>query len=243
MKRSDWFRGKTRFWGFEADAVTAGASVQPRRFIEFYGNSITVGAAVEDYKHDSGDSTYTNNYSSYAAITARHFNADYSCIASSGIGLMVSWGSLIMPDIYDRLNPADSSSKWTFEKQADIVVVNLLQNDFALVNLPEFEQFKRRLGDKAPTEAAIINDYKNFIQRLRIHYPAAAIICTLGSMDAVRPGSVWPGYIEKAVKELNDKNVFTCFFPYKNTQGHPKTLEQKQMAAQLIEYIDRHIRW
>jgi hypothetical protein len=39
--------------------------------MEFYGNSITAGYAIEDFSgNDQPDSTYTNNYLSYAAITA-----------------------------------------------------------------------------------------------------------------------------------------------------------------------------
>ncbi|HEY4153894.1 MAG TPA: hypothetical protein VGM24_00650, partial [Puia sp.] len=190
-KRADWFRGKTWFYGFETDE---GAQLfrlpEKKETIEFYGNSITVGAAVEDYHGDSGDSTMTNNYRSYASITARHFKANYSCIASSGIGLMLSWGSLIMPEIYDRLNPDDSLSKWDFSRaKADIVVINLFQNDCALVNLPDHPQFKRRFGDRAPSQDFIINAYRKFVTDIRRHYPEAAIICVLGSMDAVKAGS------------------------------------------------------
>jgi hypothetical protein len=56
-------------------------------------------------------------------------------------------------------------------------------------------------------------------------------------------GSPWPGYIEKAVKLLEDKNIYTHFFPYKNTDGHPKSAEQKVMADDLIQFIDKNIKW
>jgi len=244
-KRADWFRGKTLFYGFQ---LASGSKLlqlpAKKRMIEFYGNSITVGAAVEDNIGDKGDSTFTNNYRSYASITARHFNARYSCIASSGIGIMVSWGSLIMPEIYDRLNPDDSTSKWDFSKaQPDIVVINLFQNDCALLTLPEHAQFKRRFGDKNPTEEFIIKAYSNFVQRIRDHYPGAYIVCVLGTMDAVKPGSPWPGYIEKSVTALHDPKILTHFFAYKNSPGHPKVQEQKKMADDLIRFIDSHIQW
>lgn len=244
-KRADWFRGKTWFYGF---GLAPGASVfpmaAPKRRIEFYGNSITVGAAVEDTRGDSGDSTYTNNYASYGAIAARHYHAGYSCIASSGIGLMVSWGSLIMPELYDRLDPADSSSKWDFSKWTpDIVVINLFQNDCGLVNLPGHPQFKRRFGDKAPSEEAIVEAYRKFAGGIRGRYPGAYILCVLGTMDAVRPGSPWPGYIRKAVRGLHDRRVLIHIFPYKNSPGHPKMAEQRKMAEGLIGFIDGNVRW
>jgi hypothetical protein len=243
-KRADWFRGKSWFYGFKLGSHATLLDIAPKkRMIEFYGNSITVGAAVEDYHGDSGDSTYTNNYESYAAITARHFNANYSCIASSGIGIMVSWSSLIMPEIYDHLDPG-APSPWDFSRATpDIVVINLFQNDCALVNMPDYPQFKRRFGDKPPTEDFIIDAYRHFVEGIRSHYPTAYIICVLGTMSAVKPGSVWPGYIEKAVAGLNDKRILAHFFPYKNSKGHPRVAEQKKMADELIGFIDEHIVW
>ena len=66
--------------------------------------------------HDSPNGYYENNYDAYAAITARHFNAQYHCTSKSGIGIMVSWFPLIMPEMYNRLDPTDSTSKWDFSK-------------------------------------------------------------------------------------------------------------------------------
>jgi len=62
-------------------------------------------------------------------------------------------------------------------------------------------------------------------------------------MDATREGSVWPGYIQNAVDELDDRNIYTHFFSYKNTGGHPNVEEQKIMAKSLIEFIEKNISW
>jgi len=212
--------------------------------MEFYGNSITVGSAIEDREGNSGRGTLTNNYLSYGALTARHFNAGYSCISRSGIGLMVSWSTPIMPEIYYRLNPFDKDSQWDFSTGIpDIVVVNLMQNDAALFEMPEYDQFKKRFGDKAPGEDFIVAKYKEFIETLRSKYPSAHIICALGSMGAVKLGSPWPGYIKKAVTLLNDKKVYTLFFPYINVDRHPNVEEHKKMADQLIAFIESNIKW
>jgi hypothetical protein len=245
IKQADWFRGKSIFYGFELEKNAVITSLPAKRKnIEFYGNSITVGAAVEDMVGDSGDSTFTNNYLSYAAITARHFNAGYSCIASSGIGLMASWGSLIMPQIYNKLNPDDSLSSWDFSKfTPNIVVVNLLQNDQSIIQLPNSAQFKKRFGNKAPDTLEIIAAYKSFIANLRAKYPAAHIICALGSMSAVREGSPWPGYIKTAVSQIKDPKIHCHFFAPISGNKHPKINEQQAMAESLIEFIEKHISW
>lgn len=247
FKITECTMGNTLFYGFQlggSNPVVLNPPSPPKRKIEFYGNSITSGYSVEDTTGDSGAGKYFNNFLSYAAITARHYNAAYHCISKSGIGVMVSWFPVIMPEIYDRLAPEDSLRKWDFSLYTpDIVVINLLQNDSWLVHMPEQPQFKARFGTTSPDEKYIVNAYRNFVAIIRGKYPGAAIICALGSMDATRDGSPWPGYIRQAVCELKDSNIYTHFFPYKNAQGHPKIKEQQVMAESLIRFIDQHVKW
>ena len=247
FRRTEWDRGPTDFYGFKinANAKLLAKSPPKKRKIEFYGDSITAGFAVEDTSgKDLYDSIYTNNYASYAAITARHFEADYQCVCKSGIGITVSWDPLIMPELYNRLIPTDNTSKWDFSLyRPDVVVVNLFQNDSWLVNIPEHPEFIKRFGDEKPDEVFIISAYQEFIAGLRTHYPAANIICTLGSMDATKDGSLWPGYVQKAVASLKDENVYTHFMPYEESTAHPNVQQQKNMANSLIEFIEKTIEW
>jgi hypothetical protein len=247
FKRTEWAMGKTWFYGF---TLPVGSKILPaspmhKRKIEFYGNSITCGYAVLDTEgKDRGAAPYEDGYLSYAAITARHYNAEFSSISKSGIGITISWFSLIAPEMYDRLDATDPNSKWDFAKYTpDVVVINLLQNDSWLVNMPANEQFKARFGTKPPTPEFIINAYASFVKNIRQKYSKAHIICILGSMDATRAGSPWPGYIEKAVASLHDDNIFTHFIPYKNTPGHPSKKEQQAMADDLIGFMDQAIKW
>jgi hypothetical protein len=247
FKRTEWNGGKTSFYGFK---IEGGPKILPKpspsqRQIEFYGNSITAGYAVEDTSGmDSPDSTYTNNYLSYAAITARYFDADYHCICKSGIGITVSWFPQIMPEIYDRTDPNDPDSKWDFSRyNPDIVVINLLQNDSWIVHLPEFEEFQNRFGNEAPDDAFIINAYQQFVTDLRTHYPGAHIICSLGCMDAAQEDSEWMDYIEEAVANLNDEKIHTHFMPYIKATAHPSIMDHEEMATSLIGYIEEHIDW
>ncbi|MBL7698513.1 MAG: hypothetical protein JNK79_10150 [Chitinophagaceae bacterium] len=244
-RRTDFNDGTTWFYGFEyPDGAEVFDVPQHKRTMEFYGNSITVGSAIEDENGTSGRGTHTNNYLSYGALAARHFDANYYCIARSGIGLMVSWSTPIMPEIYDRLNPFDPNSRWDFSKSTpDIVVINLMQNDAALFEMPGYDQFKSRFGTKAPPPDTVVERYKNFVSRIRVVYPSAHIICALGSMGAVKPGSPWPGYIEKAVSQLNDKKVYPLIFSYINVDRHPNVEEHKKMADQLIGFIEKNIKW
>ena len=236
----------TRFFGFEIDqdAKVLKADKLPKRKIEFFGNSITCGHGAENNSNNSGAPQFFNNYRAYGAITARHFNAQYHCTAKSGIGITVSWFKEVMADIYDRLNPKDSSSKWNFKNyQPDIVVVNLFQNDSWIVNMPDNAQFKARFDTTKPTEAFIIYAYKNFLQSVRDKYSKAQIICALGDMDATKQGSKWPGYIDSAVAMMNDKKIATHFFAYKGSSGHPITKDHIVMANDLIAFIEKQGYW
>ncbi|MEN8122628.1 MAG: electron transporter RnfD [Bacteroidota bacterium] len=244
FKRTEWTSGKTNFYGFQVNGEVL--NIPPKeKCIEFYGNSITSGYAVEDYSgNDSPDSTFTNNYNSYAAMTVRHFYANYTCISRSGIGITVSWFPQIMPDLYNRLDPENQQSKWDFNRQTpDIVVVNLFQNDSWLINRPENEEFKNRFGEKPPDKEIIINAYKGFVKNIRNKYIDAQIICMLGNMDITKEGSPWPGYVQTAVDSLKDKNIHTLFVPYKNTPGHPRIEEQRVLADSLIKFIEKKTDW
>lgn len=247
FKRTEWDRGTTTFYGFEIEknAKILPKNTPKKRKIEFYGNSITAGYAVEDRSgKDQPDSTYTNHYKSYANITAKHFNAEFQSICKSGIGVTISWFPLTMPQLFDRLVPEDPKSKWDFSLyQPNIVVVNLFQNDSWLVNMPEKEEFKVTFGNTPPSENYLITAYQNFIRKLRDKYPTTKIICMLGNMDATKKESLWPSYINKAVIALNDKNIYTHFVPYKETPNHPTIEEQKKIADSLIDFIDKNIIW
>ena len=213
--------------------------------IEFYGNSITCGMADEDTTgKDRGTGPFENGYMSYAAITARHFDAEFYSMSRSGIGVTVSWFPMVMSEMYYRLDPTDSTSQWNFKKYTpDLVVINLFQNDSWITNMPTNPQFIARFGNTKPTPEFIINAYASFLKSIRDKYPHTKILCILGSMDATREGSAWPGYIDKAVAGLNDKSIYTHFIPYKNTPGHPSVKEQQAMADDLIGYIEANIKW
>lgn len=247
FKRTEWAMGKTWLYALLPQAHTTLLPAPPakKRKIEFYGNSITCGYAVEDSSgKDRGTSPYENAYVSYASVAARHFNAEYTCITKSGIGILVSWFPLIMPEMWDRTDATDTATKWDFSRYTpDIVVINLFQNDSWLINLPNHEQFKARFGTSAPGADTIVQAYKRFVRQVRQKHPQSYIICMLGNMDATKEGAPWPGYIKRAVSQLDDGKIFSLIVPFKGKPGHPNIAEQKMLADSLIHFIEEHIRW
>ena len=247
FRRNDWNRGKTQFFGFK---INNHAKLLPKaestgRKIEFYGDSISVGYANEDTSGaDSPLGLNTNNYLSYAALVSRHYDAKYQCICKSGTGVAVSWHPLTMSELHNRLVPTQAQSIWDFSLyQPEIVVLNLFQNDSWLVNLPKHKEFKKRFGTTAPTDKYIVGTYESLVSKIRNHYPQANIICTLGSMDAVKNGSKWRDFIELAVRNMKDQKIFMHYMPYNNSKGHPSISDHQQMANSLIKFIDQNIKW
>ncbi|MEO9968172.1 MAG: GDSL-type esterase/lipase family protein [Reichenbachiella sp.] len=247
FKRTEWDKGKTTFQGFElSGSQIAVSKSQPRsRKMEFYGNSITAGYGVDDTSgQDRPDSIYTNHYASYASLVARHFEADFHSICKSGIGIMISWFPMIMPEMYDRLIPEDTASRWDFAQyKPEVVVVNLMQNDSWLIERPEYEQFKARFGKSKPTDEEIALAYRTFIQSIREKYPMAQIVCLLGNMDITQEGSSWPEYVKQAITGLEDNQIYSHVVPYKKTAGHPNRAEQMALAKSLISFIEENIKW
>ncbi len=244
-RNSEWTRGTTIFKGFEIEGYPKllPKNTEPSRKIEYYGDSVTAGASVNDTSgEDSPAGSFTDSYKSYTSITARHFNAEQSSICRGGIGLMVSWFEQIMPELYDKHNPFENSL-WNFSNnQPDIVVVNIGQNDSWIVNLEGHPRFIDAFGTTPPSDEFIVNAYKDFVSGLREKYPDAHIICMLGNMDVTFTDR-WPTYVDQAVQELGDSKIYSHFVPFKGTDGHPSVAEHQIMAESLIDFIKTNISW
>lgn len=244
-KRTEGEEGATAFEGLELadDAALLPPPKRKERRIEFFGDSITSGmgneAPDEGADHQLGEK---NNFLSYAAITARDLDAEAHVISQSGIGVMISWFPFTMPDFYDQLNAVgDNDSKWDFSRWTpDVVVINLMQNDSWLV-----DREKRLLP--MPDDRQRVQAYKRFVERIRALYPRAYIVCALGSMDAVRAGSKWPGYVRAAVEEIQgerkDSRIDTLFFEFTGYQAHPRVKQHQANAARLAAFIRAKMGW
>ncbi|WP_081933719.1 SGNH/GDSL hydrolase family protein [Massilia sp. 9096] len=243
-KRTEGAEGSTLFEGLElADGGKLFEPLpRPKHRIEVFGDSITSG--MGDESPDTGPDDRArdkNSHMSYAAITARALDAELHMTSQSGIGVMMSWFPFTMPDFYDQLSAVgDNDTHWDFSKWTpDVVVINLFQNDSWLIGRDHKMQ-------PEPDDAARIQAYRTFVARIRQLYPKAYIVCALGSMDATRPGSPWPGYIRSAVAQLReggDTRIDTIFFPYTGYGQHPRVKHQQANAALLTPFIRERMGW
>lgn len=244
-KRTEGEEGATTFLGLELadDGELLPPPPRKRRHIEFFGDSITSGMGNEaaDGKPDDLPKE-KNNFMSYASITARNLDAEAHIISQSGIGVMISWFSFTMPEFYGQLDAVGKNdSKWDFSRWTpDVVVINLLQNDSWLI-----DDHKRL--QPIPDDAQRVLAYKQFVQKIRAQYPKAYIVCALGSMNAVQPGSKWPDYVRGAVaqirEEQNDQRIDTLMFEFTGYTAHPRVRHHEANAARLTEFIQQKLGW
>jgi hypothetical protein len=217
--------------------------VRLKRKIEFFGDSITSGAGNES-PDDGPDHLLKdkNNFMTYDAITARNLNAELHVTSQSGIGIMISWFPFTMPQFYDQLSAVgNNDTQWDFASWTpDVVVINLFQNDSWLTDR------EHRLNPN-PTDEQRIQAYVDFVKTIRTKYAKAYIVCALGSMDATKEGSKWPGYITTAVERIKQANpkekMDTLFFEYTGYGSHPRVKQHQANAAKLTAFIKQKMNW
>lgn len=211
FKRTECEKGKIVFHDFEIDE--GGTPLPPptpkTRRIEFYDHSITCAYANENFEvKDCGVANYQSNYERYAPISDRHFNAQYHCIAKRGIGILGSRFSVIMPEIDNRTDAADSTLFCNFSKYTPKVLArNLLQNNACLVKKTKHGPFINRFGIQAPSSTQIMEACKSFVLSIRRKYPEALIVGVLGYIDATKEEGVWRAYIKRAVSLFGDAKI------------------------------------
>lgn len=220
---------------------------QPRKCIEFYGDSVTAGEVSEAVKFarkpdPENHGEYNNSYYSYAAITARLLNARVHLSAQGGIALLPHTGYFRQPntvgmtEVFDRVrfNPEMGElAPWDFARfTPSVVVVAIGQND----DFPENYMRDDPRGEKAK---AWMDAYRNFILSLRSRYPKAYIILTTTILNHAPQ---WDRAIGRVCAGLQENDDKIYHFLYCNngrgTPGHVRVPEAEVMALELRAFIN-----
>lgn len=213
--------------------------------IEAYGDSITCGDELwlfnidEEGKRNSA----ADGWQTYAAYTARQFDADLNVISISGNGLICSLMGgkfLELPDRFlntDEFNTAKKND-WDHSKyQADLVLINLGTNDCAGVpNNYSYEEFEQA--------------YVDFVTNIKSKYPDAKIIALLGMMSGRE--KVWPS-IENAASRINQQFgecMYTLWLELPGISdspveggGHPSIEAQAKAGEYVCELVEEKLGW
>jgi lysophospholipase L1-like esterase len=152
------------------------------------------------------------------------------------------WPDNTIPELYDRVLTYDPRQAWDFSKWVpDVVVINLGTNDFAQAN---------------PDEKNWTAAYRQFIARVRGHYPQAQIYCAtgpcLGDDQARKAKSTLLAYVNSIVaaeQAAGDKKVHALDFGQQSLEDgvgadwHPGVKTQSIMAGKLEDAVRRDLGW
>lgn len=194
------------------------------RKFEFYGDSITEGAAAGFAKtaspNLSEDGDYnSSNFYTYAGVTSRELGASYHALAQGGTGISGSFSGLpTLAQYWNLLNYANnntgSATTWTFSQYAtDVIVIAIGHNDlFQKVSQADFNA-----------------KYAQLIADLHAAHPGAHIFCTNTVMSVNGSEGQW----QRAIQPLLDTDPllhFQLFRPNQDHNGHPKMQDHRGMA-------------
>jgi lysophospholipase L1-like esterase len=227
--------GYLQFVGLQCQSLKS--PVQPKRMIEYIGDSITAGAGVDASEVPCGKGQWHdqhNAYLTYGARTSRALNAEWQLTAVAGIGLVHSCCNLtiLMPQVYDKVYLRNDSLKYNFKMyQPDVVTICLGQND------------------GQADSAKFCGEYVKLINTVRGIYPKADIICLSSPMANAQLTTVLQRYLSSVVRFVNikgDKKVSKFFFSRSFNSGcdqHPDAAEHKIIAGELTAYIKNLENW
>ena len=162
-------------------------------------------------------------------------------LAWSGKGVIRNYGggtTDVLPSIYSRILPYDTTTLWNPSQWIpQVVVINLGTNDFSV---------------GAPDKTAFTTAYANFARRIRSQYPNAHIYCALGPMLSGSNLTSARDYITTVVNQLNaagDTRVRFIEFPTQDgslgygEDWHPSAAQHAAMANLLVNRIKTDLGW
>lgn len=210
--------------------------------IEFIGDSITCAYGVEGKDAYESFTTATENFmKSYAYLTAKQLDADYSAVSYSGHGIISGYTSgekntdSLVPDCYGLVSKlSDYAVDWDFdaEEAPDVVVINLGTNDYSYLS-----------SDLEARSPEFVEGYVEFLKMVREKNPEAYIICTMGTMG----GAEVYDLIEQAVAQFSEETGESRIMSYESvvqnqadgigSDWHPSEVTQQNSAYVLADKI------
>ena len=205
--------------------------------IEFIGDSITCAYGVDAPDQTYPFTTTTENFSkSYAYLASKILDVDYSVMALSGHGIVSGysggdkWEDGIISLYYEKVSRNQHyEGDWDFENnQHDLIFINLGTNDANYVN-----------ADRDNRKGEFVQEFANFLQTVRKHYPDAYILCTLGTLN---PKDMYP-LVEEGVKLFGDEKISIFESPVQDMNDglgadwHPSKITHEKLAKLVAEKI------
>ncbi|MGB6152940.1 MAG: GDSL-type esterase/lipase family protein [Pricia sp.] len=241
--------------GILADSIMAKPDSQENLKIEFIGNSITCGAAMDDALmpcENDDYKNYHNAYLSYGPTVARALHADYLISAVSGFGIYRGWnteaGETVntVPEVYGNVY-LDGHGQKPHDFSAftpDIVSIGLGTND-----LSEGDGLKER----KPFDASkFVKRYIGFIESIYSRYPDTQIVLMNSPMVSGDKNSILVDCLDKVKTHFDTTEItksvssqkpivlFSFSRTYQNgCSTHPNIEDHAKMAEELLPVYKR----
>ena len=232
FKRTEAAKGQVRFLGVELAGGAQAWAPAPSDYhlkMEFFGDSVMVGACNEDGATDQWETLRThNNALSYPALTSAAFRADYRCMAVSGMGISTGYVDVKAGQVWDKLYPrADSPRADLKAWQPNVALVNYGEND---------DSFTRNQQQPFPTDYA--GGYVALIKAIRAAYPHTHLVLMRGGMFGGAKSPVFRAAWEAAVQALESKDLAISHFVFTHwSANHPRVSDHRAMADELTAWL------
>lgn len=192
------------------------------RKMEFIGDSLTVGYGSIAKAETAAWSTMTEDGTcTFAALTAKHFDAEAQVLAVSGRGIVHNVdgdSDKLLPELFEYADLYHSTKKWNFSSyQPDVVVINAGTND----KVTSIADMRTAMGA--------------FLRTVRSKYPNAYIVI------AFAPHS--PDFTDTYKSLVNGQSRMSfCALPTltsaQKALGHPNTAGHAVWAETLEKHIE-----
>ena len=241
QKRTEGEQGRFTIHEFISEGEILQSDERKERHIEFIGDSYTCGYGTESPDKDDPFLAETENCNlTYAAITARYFNADFNLTSHSGQGVVRNYDNYgpgyHMPDRYLQTFDTDKEIMWDASKAPytpDVVVIYLGTNDFSTAQQPNEEYFR--------------NNYIRILTSIKANYGENIPVLCMGSnanpylYDYIRSAVVASG-----LSNVSYMTVGKGVHNYEDELGaswHPNYKGHKKVASCMIPYIATLTGW
>ncbi len=241
QKRTEGEQGRLTIHSFVSEGEILQADGRKDRHIEFIGDSYTCGYGTESYNRDDPFLAETENCNlTYAAITARYFNADYNLASHSGQGIARNYDNTgagyHMPHRYRQTFDTAKEPLWDAKAapyKPDLVVIYLGTNDFSC--------------SEQPLEINFRNNYIEMLQQIRLNYGDDTPILCMGSPadpylhDYIRNAVMVSGL--KNIAYMAVSNLAHNFEDDLGASWHPNYQGHIKVASCMIPYVSTLTGW
>ena len=241
QKRTEGEQGMFTIHSFISEGELVQANGRKERHIEFIGDSYTCGYGTESESRDDPFLAETENCNlTYAAITARYFDADFNLVSHSGQGVVRNYDNFgagyHMPDRYTQTFNVHKEPSWNASEAAytpDVVVIYLGTNDFSC--------------GAQPVEASFRQNYIRLLNSIKSNYGSGIPVLCMGSpanpylYDYIRSAVVASG-----LEKVAFMTVSSFAHNYEDDLGaswHPNYQGHKKVASCMIPYIATLTGW